>query len=529
MKHRKTAAICFAAVSLLMHTGCGNVLQQNPQPDSSIRTESVFPRYDINGLKSRIEALQKIWKEKGRDEEITAEIQAIIHADDEAYAIAKKTEITYYADWTNELLFDAYTTTRDDFSVVDEMITWCFAQGYKYSSYPHCFESYIDESWISYYLVNSLNRIMSNARKSSSENGEKLDEYYDLAYDNEEDPDALNLNAAEMYLDLLKDYDLTDSLYNLYNRDYTVEQASETAADVLLNIVPLKEKLSESITDDPMYEKILAGTGPEIDAYLLLKEYGPRISAGTAESVNKLFSEELYKAASGKECYDGSYTVSLSGEQSAYMYTFLCHDYYDLITVTHEFGHFHSDWRDQTPVYIQTNNVDLAESQSQSMEMLFTAYYDEIYKDDAPLFEKLALLNLLDSVTAGLAVGEFEYRVMQNADSWTPEDVVECYSDLNEQYNIGTELYQITHLFEQPGYYVSYGISALPAIQIYAVMQNDFDKAVEMYDCLSSFSSLSGETPFMEAMEIVGFRNPFDSDTMTYIAETISQRLDTLN
>ena len=529
MKRLWNGTVGASLAAMLLLTGCANPLLQDPLPESSAELTASFPRYDIDGLKTRIEALKSIWKESDRKEDIEQAIKEMLLADDEAYAISVRAEIAYNAEWSDPELYDAYTETRDDSSVVDEMVTWCFVNGARYSAYPECFEKYIDDSWADYYAITNLNRVMSSARMNSGDSGARLDEYYDTAYDSDLDVDEMNKSCAKLYLELLKEQDLSDYLYSNYDRDYTAEEASEAAAAVLAEIVPVAEALYARMKTDPEYDQVTGDNRAELDAYALLKEYAPQISPRVAQSVDKLFSKELYTVATGDDCYDGSFTVALPSEQSALMYTYLCNDFYDLITVTHEFGHFHSDWRDQTHVYLQANNIDLAEAQSQGMEMLFTAYYDEIFGEHAKLYEKVALYNILNSVIAGLAIGEFEYRVMQNIDSFTPDDVIECYYDLDEQYGIDVDFYEVTHLFEQPGYYVSYGVSALPALELYTIMQEDYDRAVKIYDILSSISSSSGEYHFIEAIEACGLRDPFDPETVADLAHNINRRLDELD
>lgn len=524
----KRLRLLAGAGACLLLTGCSNPLLPESSITGSSETEQYdFPRYDIDSLQTRIEALKKIWKEPGKEADIAAEIEYMLNADDEAAAISTRAEIAYYADWSDAELFDAYSVTREDADVVDEMVTWCFANGAKFSDYKELFAPYVDESWMDYYTLTKLSRVMSSARLKASDSGEKLDEYYDTAYDSDMSSAEQNRFCAELYLDLLKEYDLSDYLYSSYGRDYTAEQASEAAAAVLDELVPLSEALYSRLIADPNYDRII-GSDQGYDAYALLKQYAPRISPYVAESVQKLFDEKLYTTAEGDDCYDGCFTVSLPNEKSALIYTYLKGNFTDIISVSHEFGHFHSDWRDQTPVYMQVNCVDIAESQSQSMEMLFTSFYGDIFGEDASFMERLAIYNILDSVIAGLAVGEFEYRVMQNAERFTPEDVVECFQDLNEQYGIGLELYEISHLFEQPGYYVSYGVSALPAIELYVLMQEDYDSAVSTYDTLSSISSCSGETGFSEAIAMCGLRDPFDEDTMSYISRALHNRLEQL-
>ena len=57
-------------------------------------------------------------------------------------------------------------------------------------------------------------------------------------------------------------------------------------------------------------------------------------------------------------------------------------------------------------------------------------------------------------------------------------------------------------------------------------MQEDYDRAVKIYDILSSISSSSGEYHFIEAIEACGLRDPFDPETVADLAHNINRRLD---
>jgi len=531
MKHYRRMIAAVMPLLLFLQTGCSNPLNpHNSALDASFAGESYdFPRYPIAELQAKIEALTGIWKESGREDEIRDTIQMLLDADNEAYAINIRAELPYRANWSDQALFEANSVTWEDYCVVDEMLTWAFANGYRYSAYKDLFEPYIEESWLDYYCTSPLPKLMSSARFSASDQTELLEDYYDTAYDPDMDAADINLNCAKLYLDILETYDLSDYQYSQYFRDYTAEDASEAAASVLKEIVPLMDELGADISTDPAYLRISEQTDSSLDVFSVLRKYAPRISPSVGESAELLLNEKLYQAASGDDCYDGSFTVNLPGEHRAMMYIYLRDNFTDLFSLTHEFGHFHSDWREKTPVYLQANCIDIAESQSQSMEMLFTIFYPEIFGDDAVIMEKLELYNILSSITTGLAVGEFEYRVMQRADSITPEDVLSCYEEIADQYGMTLEFYEVTHLFEHPGYYVSYGISALPAIQLYAMMQEDYEGAVGIYDKLSAISSFSGETYFSEAMEQCGMRDAFDEETFAYIADIVSERIQQLN
>lgn len=480
--------------------------------------QPVIPYFDTDALNEQITALEKSWSDPGKESEIESEINALLAAVDEAYSIYIRTELNYYADWKKKALYDFYFHTYEDYNVAADMVTWAIANGYKKSAYADLFEPYAPKDDLNYYLYNNLNRVAAYAKSNADASSELLDSYYDTAYDSKIDPDKTDLICAELYLETLKTNDTSQFLYDQYSRDYTVAQASQLYQKMKEQILPVYDQIYAEMTDS---ERLVMTSPLGQDPYDLLKTYAPKLSQPVAESAEKLISESLYIRAEGENCYNGSYTAPLPGSNSAMIYTYLDGTCYDLTGVVHEFGHFHSDWRDSTPVLLQHPCQDIAEVHSQGMEVLFTQFYGDIFGDRAEEYERAAMYNLLDAFVSGLAIGEFEYKVMQQIDTITPEETVALFRDITEECGLPVSLYQITHLYEQPGYYVSYGISALPALHLYVVLKEDKAKAQEMYDRLAEVSGISGEYRFCEAMQACGFPDFFAEDALVPVAEAL--------
>ena len=529
-KRYRFCGMLLTASALLWATGCSSPI---PFPELSSSSSAVTVpvddwRIDLSALKSRIIAMKENWTQPGMEDEIAEGIQALFDTDNEAYAIHVRKEMAYNADWNNKELKRQSTLAYEDSHVVTEMVTWALANGYQNSAYQTLFEPYVDDSWIAYYLVNNLSRIENQARSGATQDSEFREQYYDTAYDSNADPDEADLTCAKLYLEALEKNDLSDCMYSVYNRDYTAEQSTAAFEAAQKYLLPVMDEIQMHLLLSPEYAAYQNGEAEKMDAYAVLKEYAPKLSQDIAESADKLFTDELYTAATGSGSFDGSYTVPLSGGQGALMYTHLDGDAFDLTTVVHEFGHFHCDWRDDTPIFLQANATDIAEVQSQGMEVLFTAFYDEIYGDSASFQELIEIYNLLYSAITGLAVGQFECDVMQHIDSYSAKDVLTLYNSYNEDYQIGLSLREITHLYEQPGYYVSYGVSALTALQIYAQMQQNPEQAKSMYDQISRISSISGEYGICKAAEKCGFADVFAEETVSSLADTLTARADIL-
>ena len=160
--------------------------------------------------------------------------------------------------------------------------------------------------------------------------------------------------------------------------------------------------------------------------------------------------------------------------------------------------------------------------QSQGLELIFTRFYDDIYGDTSDTEKLMQVIDLLDSVISGYLVGEFEYRAVQDIDNMTPEKLVELFNDKLSYYDGACSLYMISHLFESPGYYISYSTSALAAFDLFDDVNNDPDKALERYEKIAKISCNSGEYKFRRALSECGFSNVLTKDYISKLADDIN-------
>lgn len=530
MKKRGIAILLACCMALPM-AGCdlSTLLGQSSESASSAG-DATSERYDLNRLQTRIEDMKDVWTDYGHEDLMEENTQFLLDEFDALGAEMMRAEMEYYADWKNAEKERRYDELYEDYYVAWEMLSWVFTNGAYKSVYMDFFQPYAEEEYKDYYLAYSLSKVKTNARRDSGSYGDTLDDYYDIAYrddkDDEESFTDSNLQCAQLYLDTLANYDLSDYLYDSYRRDYEAADVSAMYGTILQDIYPIFDAYWQALEQNPLFERL--GTQDFVvddNPFETIHRFAPRLSDTVAESAEKIWAESLYLLAEDDQCYDGSYTVALPGEQSAMIYLYQAGDYYDLVSAVHEFGHFHADWRDTTPLYCQENCIDVAEVQSQGMQLLFTQFYNEIYGDKAQFMENLAIYDILDSVIAGFAVGEFEYRVMRAADTLTAQEVVDMFYEIADACDLGRDLYEITHLYEQPGYYISYGVSALAALQIYAVMQESPAEAQALYDRISAVPSVSTECHFRQTLADCGFSDIFDPATLDELVAWIPNPL----
>lgn len=523
MEHLKAISVFLTTLLCIPFTGCDLLLDEESQTPSAGSDAHSDIRIDTALMRTTAEDLKNTWTYQDKAEEINGVLQELSDQVDAAYAIYARALIASDADWNDKDKYALKNETFQDYYVAAEIFDWITANGWKNSMYSDLFGKYIADKNVDYYLVTNLNRVIAHAKSSASEDTNLLDEYYESAYSDNIDTEDTNLKCAELYLKALKKFEDANDIYESFSRDYSPDDIKQVYDEIVEKIVPLFNDLDRYFDHGSQPDTNLSS-----DVYEILEAQALKLSPEIGKSAQKLLDEELYTEAFGDHCYDGSYTITLTGEHRAIMYTYLDHSFYDIITVSHEFGHFHSDLNVTTPTCMQIPNLDIAEAQSQCMEMLFTSRYADIFSDDSKYYELLELYNMMDNIISGFGVGQFENDVAAKLDTITPQEVVELYQQHYDACNLGNELYEITHLYEDPGYYISYGVSALPAIQIYAMMQEDLSAAITKYDKLSKISSVSGEYTFSEALESCGFASCFEPETIDSVAAELTKRISEL-
>ena len=512
------------AVSLLL-TGCDAAgLFGIPKDSDTVVSDHREQRYDTEQAAVLIADLQAAWNSD--NEALVRSLKdQLLTASNEACAVFYRAEMQYYADWDSKDLAVLHDQTCQDCCEVNEMVRWAFANAAHKSCYADLFEPLINPDTADYYLKTNLSRVRSAARSDASGSSERLDEYYDAAYRTDTDSESTDAACAELYLQTLRDTDTSDLLYGFYARDYKPDDASAAGRVITAEIVPLYHEILDLVQSDKRYDSLADGSFAVEQPFDMLAKHAAAVSPALGESAEKLIGESLYTTVSGDNCYDGCYTVNFPQEQSARIYFYRGSDFYDFSSAVHEFGHFHADWRDRTPTMLQKTCIDIAEIQSQGLEMLYAHFYDDIYGKDAGYMELIQICNMLDSVVTGFGIGEFEREVMEHKESYSADDVLKAYDRIREENGFLMELYQVTHLYEQPGYYISYGVSALAALQIYSEMLGSFDKAAAMYERIAEIPVYSGEYRLQSALRKCGFRELFPADSVRAVAEGIKGRV----
>ncbi|MDE6775953.1 MAG: hypothetical protein K2J37_06655 [Ruminococcus sp.] len=484
---------------------------------------------DMDNVNEKIEQLFDNLKVKNNKKAVQEDIDWLMQNINLAADRSALCSMDYYTDWYNEDLENEYDSAAEMLYVMSSAMGYAFSKGSVSEEYSELFENLVDDDAVEYFTQKGLNlaRIEGYAQVDYNVSDSELDDYFDIAYDSELDDDEKNLKAAEVYLEILTNYD-SETFYDNYNRDYEPELILELSEAVRKNLVPISGNLINQFSRNSYSEDIF--NSPELpeDLFGTIREYAEFLSPEIKTSAERINDEKLYVIASGDECYTGSFTIDMPSENSAMTYIYSDGSYYDFTTAVHEFGHFHSSFSDETNAYLSMPNIDLAEIQSQGMELLFLQFYDAIYGRQADAMKLLRLSDITDAAVTGFLVGAFEYSALLQADELTPEDVLELYNDTLGDYAENYPFYYMSHIFESPGYYISYGVSALAALDMLDECMENPEAAVKQYEKISAVSINSRDSQFRSVLKECGFSDVLTEKYIEQTAENIQKFADSM-
>ena len=142
------------------------------------------------------------------------------------------------------------------------------------------------------------------------------------------------------------------------------------------------------------------------------------------------------------------------------------------------------------------------------------------------------LYGLIGVVIDGCLYDEFQQRVYAESEL-SAARACEIYQETAMEYGryAGDEgrydWVYVSHNFDYPFYYISYCLSAIPALELYGRLQEDAVAAAELY---METVSLDPEVYYFEdALAECGYLDPFVMDSGAQIAEMLSEALSGLN
>ena len=396
--------------------------------------------------------------------------------------------------WTQEDIDEAlelaamYNDKSEDSSELSKIMR-------EYTSLIEEIESYLESSGsynptnAQYSSINSLyarlvganNSIASSEGYGADNNKNYMDYAYDNVYYREYSPsdvsimrDYVKSTIAPIFMDIVEEYYYFDSINDMSNYNY------------YMGLVELS--IVDTVTSTISNFKTISNTVNYIGSYFSYLSEVNGVDFFTA--ANELYKNGNYFTGTG----EGAYTTVIKDKPIVY---FQQEGYDTAFTFVHEFGHYYD--------YVHngglTSSMDHAETQSQGDEMMFLAWLSQNKPSGIDggfsAVELEQLFNFLATVILATAVDEFEqaaYSGVYNGAAITDYNatfstILHEYSGADEYLNTDYWFYVV---FDNPAYYISYAMSALPAIEIYAKAGTEgLDAARTSYLKLFTYSSNS--------------------------------------
>ena len=196
-------------------------------------------------------------------------------------------------------------------------------------------------------------------------------------------------------------------------------------------------------------------------------------------------------------------------------------------TIVHEFGHYYAAFTNN-----DINNYDLCETHSQGNEFLFLRYCED--EMNAALYSVIRanqLYQVYANIVVSSVIGSFEQKVysLESVEGYGSEEFDAIMDEVLAEFGKDEEIFSRVDVknywrsvaVDNPVYYISYAISAVAAVEVFAMAEEDYEAAKVAYSKL--VEGVSAEDGFLKALTNAGFTTPFEEETFKKVAQTMKK------
>ena len=308
-----------------------------------------------------------------------------------------------------------------------------------------------------------------------------------------------------------------DYAYRLYSREYSVSDSLSLSEKVIQNVTPLFTKIKDKLELAEQNQEVKQSNyklsrnffGKNID---LLRNYAKDLGSDYKVNFQKLFDEGRYYFSNVANPNTTAYTANYLTKGNL---IFLSKEYQSISSIIHEFGHFNANY-----TYGDSVVLDLSETHSKGNELLLLSYFKNSNSYSSEIkagFTYDTLYSQINSLLVDFAINELEYYAYNN--DFDQVSLENKWSELLEKYKPNITRNKLDYMYQvlinYRGYYVSYGVSSLAALQLFAKGITDFNFAANSY---KSIYTKDGDTEkFKKSLENAGLFDVFSDDSFTLI------------
>ena len=328
---------------------------------------------------------------------------------------------------------------------------------------------------------------------------------------------------------------------------YDVNDITKFRQNIAKYVVPFVLKLKEKQRQELGVEKLKYYDNP-----ILFKDGNPvplgdsKFLVNQALKMYKKISPEIYntfKMMVDKELMDldikpNKFNIGITTYIPKYQVPIFISNFnntsYDVCVLIHEFGHSFQLFSSRHLKYYENwwPTFDTCEIHSQGMELLTLPYMNYFF--DTPqkyVYEKL--FTTCSDFCFQCLVDEFQHEIYDHP-NWTNFERKKCWQKLdkiyrpwmdysdNEYLNNGNGYQLISHIFQNPFYYIDYALSNSVALQLYLLSLDNVNKGWDKYIQLCK---LGGKYTFLEIINKNNLKSPFDDNYFKEIVEKFNDYL----
>jgi oligoendopeptidase F len=310
--------------------------------------------------------------------------------------------------------------------------------------------------------------------------------------------------------------------YACYGRDYTPSDAKTLAETVRTFFAPMLQEIRRDFyaAAASLYGAVFE-QDPTMDR---IREAIVSLVPELHEPWAYMLTHKMYDLSDSRMKMPGSFTTYFDTYGAPFLFSAWTNGSDVPPAVIHEFGHFAAYYLNGETLR-EGNVLDLAEIDSQGLELMTVLRYDTIYGDLSEEAADVQLFYALYALIDGCLEDEFQQFAYEQ-DALSLEQLNTEYGRLCEAY--GLDLFgldarswtQIPHTFQSPFYYISYATSMSAALELYLLCNTDPDEAVRIYRTILMRPK---NATFRQTLLNAGLCDPFDADRMIDTARTLGR------
>ena len=279
------------------------------------------------------------------------------------------------------------------------------------------------------------------------------------------------------------------------------------------------------------------GSADEI--FSAAKEMYHKMSKITSEFFDMKLENEAFDVESRKNKWGGGYCTVFHKYHQPFILANFNGSNDDVDTMTHEVGHALNDYliaNNEYAIELGCGGMETAETHSMGMEFFAWPYMDLFYGNQAAAYRYRHVLDAMSFIPYGTMVDAFQHIVYENP-SLSPKERNDAWLQLERDFRPfismegmpylekGTRWQYQMHIYETPFYYIDYCLAQTAAFQFLLASLNDYDDAFQKY---MNLSKQGGEKAWDLLLKEVGFRSPFEEDSLKDLATQMESLVESI-